>query len=197
MTQSNDIPLVERLQLYDELENKLSYISATGQLVWKESGRVAGGLHKSTGYWRIQILGKYHTRSKLVWCLVNKKHPEGIIDHINRIRTDDRIENLRECSASENMANKGKLASNSSGFTGVTWHNQDKKWQAAIKRKGKSYHLGHFDCPEKAHQAYRKKHVEFHGKFSPYYPNPVKSIGDLERNGSPAKAARKDTRVRR
>jgi hypothetical protein len=91
--------------------------------------------------------------------IVSKKQ----LDHINGIKRDNRIENLREATDSENQQNQKKPpAHNTSGFLGVTKYKRNGKWVAGIKLNGKRINLGYFDTPEAAHAAYLQKKKELH-----------------------------------
>ena len=93
--------------------------------------------------------------------------PEGIsVDHINRNSTDNRRCNLRLCTNSENMHNRGPQTNNVSGFKGVSWNKRDRKWQSHICLRGKRMHLGYFSSPEDAFAAYCSAATRFHGKFA-------------------------------
>ena len=88
------------------------------------------------------------------------------VDHINGDTLDNRRENLRQCTTSENQMNRGKARHNKSGYKGVCWHKQNKMWRALIKINQKSKLLGYFNSAEDAHQAYCKAAQEIHGKFA-------------------------------
>lgn len=76
----------------------------------------------------------------------NGQIPDGMeIDHINHIRTDNRIENLRLVSRLTNMKNKSMYANNSSGVTGVRWDSRFGEWISRITTNGKIIYLGSFD----------------------------------------------------
>jgi len=88
------------------------------------------------------------------------------VDHINGNRLDNRRENLRTCTNAENMRNRGKTASNTSGYKGVYRGRQPGRWRALIMVDGETISLGQYDTPEEAHEAYRKAATEFHGDFA-------------------------------
>lgn len=84
-----------------------------------------------------------------------------IVDHANGIGLDNRRDNLRLATSSQNNANSGLKSTNTSGFKGVSWYARDSKWQAHIRINKKPTHLGYFPTPEAAHEAYvtaAKKH---------------------------------------
>jgi len=88
------------------------------------------------------------------------------VDHKNKCTLDNRKDNLRICTQSENMSNRGPTRANTSGYKGVyfcTWVN---RWRAGIRKNGKTYHLGRFDTPEEAAEAYNHVAMEYHGEFA-------------------------------
>jgi len=92
--------------------------------------------------------------------------PNGmVVDHINHIRCDNRKENLRVCSQSENLMNKRKSDKNTSGVTGVSWHKPLEKWRAAIKVKGRKKHLGYFVLFDDAVKARKEAEKIYFGEF--------------------------------
>lgn len=82
---------------------------------------------------------------RIVWEMHYGKIPEGFeIDHINHIRSDNRIENLRIVSRSENCKNMSISKANESGFTGVCWSKKQSAWHAYINVNRKMIHLGFY-----------------------------------------------------
>jgi len=88
------------------------------------------------------------------------------VDHEDLNPLNNRRENLRLATPSQNQVNKGKRTDNSSGFTGVSWRKDRRKWVARIWFNGKKYQLGNFDTKEAAHDAYIEKAKELHGEFA-------------------------------
>lgn len=89
-----------------------------------------------------------------------------IIDHVNRNRLDNRKENLRFCTKSENASNTKKSKNNTSGFRGVIWNPLNKNWNAQIMKDRKNIYLGTFADKREAALAYNKAAIELHGKFA-------------------------------
>lgn len=84
-----------------------------------------------------------------------------VIDHINNIKSDNRLENLQIITQRQNLSKdkKGKT----SKYTGVCWHKRDKKWRAQIQINSKVFHIGNFKTEEEAYNAYLKKVKEIGG----------------------------------
>jgi hypothetical protein len=78
-------------------------------------------------------------------------------DHINGNKLDNRRVNLRICTNAQNMMNRGRQSNNSSGFRGVAWHKQRKKWRAFIKINGKQKSLGLYENINDAVKVYEKE----------------------------------------
>jgi len=113
-------------------------------------GDVAGSLGRD-GYRTIFIQGSAYKAHRLAWLLHTGKWPRHQLDHINRIRDDNRIENLREATKSQNQVNSEMYRNNKSGYRNV--HPAFGKWVALVKRNGKQHHLGMFAAPEEASRA--------------------------------------------
>lgn len=94
-------------------------------------------------------------------------NPEGkLIDHINMDKLDNRRENLRVCTNSENLYNRPKNKNNTSGYKGVTWFKRDSKWRAAIMIDRKMNHLGYFEDVVEAAKAYDIAANMYFGEFA-------------------------------
>lgn len=134
-----------------------------GTLLNLRTNRIAGGLTKE-GYVRIRLNGVEYRAHRIVWELHNGKIPKGmLIDHINRVKTDNRIENLRLATQSQNLSNqpgRSKLGL-PKGVQIIRG-----KYRAKIKFNNKTISLGTFNTPEEAGKAYEDKAVELHGEFA-------------------------------
>jgi len=87
-------------------------------------------------------------------------------DHVNGDGLDNRRNNLRPATVSQNQHNQKKSENNTSGFKGVSRHKRDQKWQATIQINGKRRHLGYFDDLKKAAKAYNKAAKKYHKEFA-------------------------------
>ena len=93
--------------------------------------------------------------------------PKGMdVDHINGNGLDNRKENLRICTRSQNLHNSKKPSTNTSGYKGVIWNKQCRKWQAKIHTSGKTRHLGLFVGILDAARAYDEAAVTDHREFA-------------------------------
>lgn len=115
---------------------------------------MAGTVEKN-GYTVIKLAGKTYKAHRLAWLHVYGRWPVDQIDHINRVRTDNRLCNLREASRSENQINTRRLVNRTSGVTGVKLHKRKRmRFEARITVRGKRLYLGLFERLEDAQQAY-------------------------------------------
>lgn len=150
------------------LKELLHYNPDTGiftNLVKRGHARVgaAAGSICGTGYRYISIGHFNHCAHRLAWLYVSGEYPSNDIDHINGIRNDNRIVNLRSVTRAENIQNQLRPQSgNKSGFLGVHWNKKDKKWQAQIDVKRANIYLGQFATPELASDAYKEAKKRLH-----------------------------------
>jgi len=140
----------------------LDYNANTGVFMWLKSRRgvktgVPLGTDNGFGYLRITVLGRSYYAHRLAWFYVQGTWPDQI-DHINGIKSDNRIENLRDVTVQQNNQNRLKAQKNSdSKVLGVSWHKKAKKWQAHICVYKERKYLGLFDDVNEAHVAYLKE----------------------------------------
>jgi hypothetical protein len=139
-------------------------------LIWKVKrqgcniGDVAGFI-RSDGYRRITIFGKKYLAHRLIWIYVYGYYPHKFIDHINRIKDDNRICNLREATNSQNKCNTDKQSNNTSGYKGVCWNKERGKWWASITLNGKRTHLGYFADIDTAAKVREDASIKYFGEF--------------------------------
>ena len=110
---------------------------------------------------------------RLVYLIHHKQIPE-YVDHINGIRTDNRIENLRPATKSENNRNRRVSKYSTSGSKGVIYNkNSTKPWNARIRYDGKMHSLGYFATIEEASTSYQKAAAEQYGEFAHHISSQV------------------------
>lgn len=157
-----------------ELRAMLSYDRETGLLAWNAcppggqgSVRVKpGGLARCRsphGYIVVRVNKILYPAHRIIWLWKTGDWPPEQIDHINGIRDDNRWENLRLATSSQNNVNRRSTLPNTSGYRGVC--RSRGKWVAQIGIDGRHVNLGTFDTPEAAHDAYRAAVLAHHGEF--------------------------------
>lgn len=87
-------------------------------------------------------------------------------DHINGNSLDNRRDNLRLANPSQSAKNRGLKSDNTSGYKGVSWNTEKRKWYSQIKVDGHIISLGYFNNIEDAYEAYCKAAVQYHGEFA-------------------------------
>ena len=150
-----------------ELVKKMfNYID--GGLVWAvDKGRAkAGGrpCKNSNGYNVFRINGVAYLEHRLIWAWHGMPQ-SSLIDHVNGVITDNRIENLRAATHSENMRNSRKPSNNTSGVKGVYWQKDKNMWRVQIWSNGKQQYVGKFreieDAKAAASEFRKVNHLEF------------------------------------
>jgi hypothetical protein len=167
MAKDHDIPIEYLRECFNENFD-------TGILTWKErplehfynehsyyawltrwSNKQAGTKDTKGG---IQIKVRYHSTlylvfaHRIIWALKTGSWPKFYIDHVNGIRSDNRFENLRECTLAENAQNQKLFSNNTSGYRSVSWSNTKKKWKINTQIRG--LHRLTFDDPAEASKVY-------------------------------------------
>jgi hypothetical protein len=137
------------------LRQRLRYEPETGKLYWREHPNMP--THWNTRYAGTEAFtanfkgyrhgtfdyGRYLAH-RVAWALHHGHWPDNTLDHVNHDPADNRIENLRQVSQSDNMKNMKRHRNNTSGTTGVFWHSRRRKWLVNIRAHGRTLHLGYF-----------------------------------------------------
>jgi len=154
------------------LREIVDYDPLTGQFTWKKRlmykapvGSRAGTLTK-LGYVHLKVGGTQLGGGRAAWAYVHGEWPPAEIDHINCVKNDNRISNLRCANRSENNCNKGARKDCSSGIKGVAWHKPSQGWVAFITKNKKRRHLGTFDSSAAAKAARDAAARELHKEFA-------------------------------
>ncbi len=142
--------------------------------VWNaNSSKPAGGV-SNFGYLRVQIGKSLYLVHVIAWAMHYGIWPIHEIDHISGIRSENRIDNLRKATRSENAFNRRLASNNTSGCPGVVFHEPSGLWHARAQIGGKIISARYFRTREEAIEARAKLVAEHHGEFA---------VADLERQG--------------
>ena len=192
--------LPQPLPSVEYLRECFSYSPETGVLTWRErprehfkndgawrycNNRLAGssaGSITPKGYISIHVAGCRYLAHRLVWALYYGKEPKAQIDHVDQVKSNNALCNLREATNTENQKNTSLRKNSSSGTTGVTWYRSTRKWLAKISSNGKRIHLGYFNDKKDAEAARlaaaeRLGFSRLHGQTRPAQTKPARLDG--------------------
>jgi hypothetical protein len=147
---------------YDHISGEFTWVSRPANCI--QIGDIAGTIDKKSGYARVVIGRRVYSQHRLAFMYMLGYIPP-YVDHKNGIRSDNSWSNLRESTAFGNNANKKAKSGSSSGLKGVTYQKSRNNWRAKIMVRGKFYHLGEFDNPIDAHEAYCNASKRMNGEF--------------------------------
>ena len=157
----------EKLLSYEDAHALFYQDKDTGTLHWKapraprcKPGDIAGWIDNK-GYRVVEVEGRSYRCHRLVWLMHHGSWPENSIDHINRDRLDNRIENLRDVSNMHNCRNRNLEVTNKSGHTGVSWHKASNRWTAQISVNRKVKYLGIYLDKEDAIKARKEAEEKY------------------------------------
>lgn len=161
-----------------QLAALIEYEPKTGLMRWKERGEwvVIAGLQTELarqkfnakyagqpclttldkdGYLAGHVLDRFYRAHRLAYAIHHGRWPKHTVDHKNRDRTDNRIENLIDATRAQQQSNRGKQKNNTSGWAGVHREGKTGKWVARATVSGKRVFLGKFDTKIEAVAAKR------------------------------------------
>lgn len=161
----------------EEILARLDVDLETGVAVWIDAtkhhrnlvGKVAGRPvpnHNGKFYWTIRFNKRAYKRSQIVLFLKTGIWPTEMVDHRNGDSLDDRAENLRHATSTQNAWNHQKRRKKSPLPMGVRKLADSRRFQARIACNKEMHYLGTFDTPEEAHQVYLAKRKELFGEFA-------------------------------
>lgn len=159
------------------LKGLLRYDGYTGLFYWRndagghgeiKAGSVAGWI-KPNGYRYVFVAGKVRQTSHLAWLYVHGYlPPKGMeMDHMDRVRSNDRIANLRIATKAQNGRNKDRQKNNTSGYKGVSWDSSKRRWVAMITADRHQKMLGRFVDIKDAIAAREHAVATLHREFAP------------------------------
>ena len=134
-----------------------------GDLYGKDGKKV--GHKDSQGYVVVRVNGKHMRAHRVIFCMYHGFMPNAI-DHADGDKTNNKIENLRVCSVSENSANKKLGSNNTSGAKGVSWHKPTGKWQVNVSVNKCQRNFGYFNDFELAELVAIEARNKYHGCFA-------------------------------
>jgi len=137
------------------------------RVVNRNKGKVGGRAYKANphGYKGFKLNGRLHLEHRLVWLYHFDESPE-VIDHINGNPADNRIENLRKATHSQNHWNSKLDVRNKSGVKGVSWASDRNKWVAVIRCNNKIHRVGTFATLDTASSAMALARNSLHKQFA-------------------------------
>lgn len=163
----------------NELLSLLNYNSKTGKFTWAGKSKFSNvkigseaGYVERNGYVRISFRGRRYGAHQLVWMLVYGTWPK-FLDHINGVRSDNRISNLRESSHRLNQLNRKEHRQGK--FPGVRFMPSRNKWIARMSINGKDTCVGYCNTEIEAQQAYLKKLKELFPQSFKEYSHQIRS----------------------
>lgn len=155
-------------ELLKECSHRLKYVD--GELFWENpsarrthKGDLAGW-EDNRGYRRLEIMGRSYMMHRLIFFIHHGYFPE-IVDHIDGVKLNNKIENLREVTPSQSSCNIKTRFNSISGVKGVTWRKDRSRWIARITIRGKVYHIGSYKNVEDAEKGIQEKRSELHGEY--------------------------------
>lgn len=153
------------VEMFDDSRRSAQRACAT----WNKrfAGQLVGRINEK-GYRVLEIDGVTYRAHHIAWLLVYGNLPNGQLDHRHGVRDDNPISQLREATPGQQQQNLKRKKTNTSGFTGVSWHKQMKRWAAHISVNRRHIFLGLFDDPKEASQAYLAAKRQYH----PFQPVP-------------------------
>jgi hypothetical protein len=146
-------------------------VSNIGRIRNAKTGRIKAVRQDKDGYLLVELCQDGTQKGLRIHRLVAQEFLDNHedkpnVDHIDGVRTNNCVSNLRWASTRENNRNQRKREGKSSRFKGVSWITRDVIWQSGIKHNGKSMNLGRFNHEKDAARAYNEKALELFGEFA-------------------------------
>lgn len=150
----------------EQIRRLFIYDLKGGILVWrnKKKNKAAGSIN-ARGYLVVHINGKRYYNHRVIFLYIHSYLPSSI-DHIDGDKQNNKINNLRPCTTSQNTRNSKINTRNTSGVKGVSWHKNRRKWQAQIMTNGHTKYLGLFKRLKEARDVVRVNRELMHGEFA-------------------------------
>lgn len=165
-----------------ELKELLTYNRDTGIFTWNaltnprmRSNGVAG-YTKANGYVLIKLRGKQYLAHRLAWLCVHGAFPSGLLDHIDRDPSNNRIENLRAATPVQNGGNRTINRTNISGYRGVSYNKAARKYYGFMNIDNRNAYLGSFETPEAASAVVEARRNALYGEFNAVFSAPTPPV---------------------
>ncbi len=160
--------IIKSMEEYRKIEGYENYlVSNFGNVKNGKTGRILNPSLISKGYKGVNLYGKTYTVHKLVAnAFIPNPDNKKCIDHIDNIKTNNNINNLRWVTNQENNFNRSISNRNTSGAKGISYDKKLNKWKAQIMFNRKTYHLGYFDNIEDAIDARKLKANNIFGNYT-------------------------------
>lgn len=164
-----------------------NYNPGTGELTWRDrpredfatqrgwrvfqtqcAGKVASAkaVMGANTYLVVRFDGRLHLQHHVIWVYMTGEELECLIDHQDGDGTNNRWDNIRPATYSQNHANRKYQGRTVSGLKGAFYDKKNKRWESRIGLNGKTKFIGRFDTAEDAHNAYMAAAREHYGKFA-------------------------------
>ena len=158
----------------EKLKELFVYEADTGLFIRRKAvgrhGRhkalTVAGTRQNHGYIVLNIDGRRYMAHRLAWLYHYGQWPNNDIDHINEVKNDNRISNLREATRAQNMQNVRRHKHNTNRYKGVSWMPARRKWRAYIFVNYKQQHIGLYNSPEEARDARANAEERLHSHRS-------------------------------
>jgi hypothetical protein len=152
------------------LRELLDYNQKTGEFRWRrrtgDGARPGPSVSPQQDCRYIMIDGGMYSEHQLAWFYMTGRWGKPTIDHRDGDASNNRWNNLRRATRSQNNANRRRPRHNTSGYKGASLCGRSGKWRATIRRNGKTIYLGRFETAQEAHEAYVKAARKLFGKFA-------------------------------
>jgi hypothetical protein len=153
---------------YNPETGEFRWIKKPPMMNWKNRcnpGDLVGYIH-SKGYRVATLKGKHIQLHRLAWIFIHGEIATETIDHINGVRHDNRICNLRLATRTQNAQNASARKKHGNRIKNVSWDSESGKWRVRVVKDGKRYHGGRFEDPNEAEKVAKQLMKELHGEFA-------------------------------
>jgi hypothetical protein len=159
-------------EIWQKIKGHENYsISSFGIVRNDKTDKIVNQISNSGGYKFVFLKGdeKNYTKSVhrlLALTFINNPSNKPVVDHIDGVRDNNHINNLRWVTRNENCRNCKHYVTNTSGIKGVTWHKKSNRWRAQISVNDKNIVLGNFKDIQDASKARKEAEIKYFGEFA-------------------------------